>query len=166
MRVLWCVCGAEYFLEESVSVLEGLGDVTVVLSSAAQEVASMYLLLERIKAAAKETVYESRHGDSSTLIMRLGRFDKVVVAPCSGNTAAKLAHGIADSLVTNVVSQALKGGVSVVILPTDAAKTVTGKTVSGGKITLTCRRVDLENVRKLRREVKVVKNAEELGKSI
>jgi dihydromethanopterin reductase (acceptor) len=162
MKVLWCVCGGEYLLAESLGVLEKMDDVTVVFSAAAEEVASMYGLKERFESAASEVVYEERQGRSSPLVMRLGRFDKVVVAPCTANTAAKIVHGIADSLVANLVCQALKAGVPVVALPTDANRLVKGKTVSGGEIEIRCRKVDIDNVKKLAKEVRIVKSAKEL----
>jgi flavoprotein len=90
----------------------------------------------------------------------------VVVAPCSANTAAKIALGIADSLVTNIVSQALKSCVKVVVLPTDAEPEVTGKTVSGKDVRIRCRRVDLENVERLKQEMVVVRNKTELEKAL
>lgn len=39
-----------------------------------------------------------------------GMFDVLVVAPCTGNTAAKLAAGITDSAVTMAVKSHLRGG--------------------------------------------------------
>ena len=37
-------------------------------------------------------------------------FDVLVIAPCTGNTAAKLAHGITDSCVTMAAKSHLRGG--------------------------------------------------------
>jgi len=37
----------------------------------------------------------------------------------TSNTVSKIAYGIADSLVTNAVAQAVKGGVPVYIVPVD-----------------------------------------------
>lgn len=44
-----------------------------------------------------------------------GLFDVLVVAPCTGNTLAKLAHGITDTSVTMAVKSHLRGGKPVVI---------------------------------------------------
>ena len=42
-------------------------------------------------------------------------FDVLAVAPCTGNTLAKLAHGITDTAVTMAVKSHLRGGKPVVI---------------------------------------------------
>lgn len=42
-------------------------------------------------------------------------FDILVVAPCTGNTLAKLAHGIADGPVTMAVKSHLRNGMPVLI---------------------------------------------------
>ena len=39
-----------------------------------------------------------------------GMFDLLVIAPCTGNTAAKLCHGITDSSVTMAAKSHLRGG--------------------------------------------------------
>ena len=44
-----------------------------------------------------------------------GYFDVLAVAPCTGNTAAKLAAGITDSAVTMAVKSHLRGGKPVVL---------------------------------------------------
>jgi flavoprotein len=163
MRILWCITGGEHLLAECVGLIEGLGDVTVVFSAAGQEVAGMYGFLDRIKAAAREVVAEGGQGRCAPIIMSLRSYEKVVVAPCTANTAAKVAHGIADSIVSNIVSQALKVRVEVVVLPTDSSKEITGKTVGGGDIRIRCRDVDIRNVRKLKDEMKVVYTPEELA---
>lgn len=44
----------------------------------------------------------------------------IIACPLSANTAAKLAFGIADSFISNLLSAGLKSGKDVAILPTDA----------------------------------------------
>ncbi len=161
MAVLWCVTGGEWMLEECVSLMESLDDVTVAFSGAGGEVGRMYGLHGRITDAA-ETVVEGRMA-CSPIVMKLRGYDRVVVAPCTANTVAKIVHGVADSLVTNIVSQALKMGVDVVVLPTDAAEKVKGRTVDGREFELACRKVDLDNVKKLAAEVKVAYTVDELA---
>lgn len=39
-----------------------------------------------------------------------GMFDVLVIAPCTGNTAAKLCHGITDTAVTMAAKSHLRGG--------------------------------------------------------
>jgi len=166
VKCLWCLTGGEYLLAESMEVLKRQSGATVAVSTAGLEVVSMYGLLDELKGAADDIVLEGTHGRSAPIIMMLRSYDVVVVAPCSANTAAKIAHGIADSLVTNIVSQALKSCVKVVVLPTDAEPEVTGKTVSGKDVRIRCRRVDLENVERLKQEMVVVRNKTELENAL
>ena len=51
-------------------------------------------------------------GDDRENMHRILRsvFDALVVAPCTGNTLAKLAHGIADGPVTMAVKSHLRNG--------------------------------------------------------
>ena len=103
-------------------------------------VAAVKLLAEKYEVTAlmSETAYktDSRFGDAAELIARLeeitGRpvihsvveaepvgpkdyFDVLAVAPCTGNTLAKLAAGITDSAVTMAVKSHLRTGKPVVI---------------------------------------------------
>jgi dihydromethanopterin reductase (acceptor) len=162
VKTLWCVTGGEYRLEESVAVLERLKEVTVTFTAAGREVAAMYGMKRRIEKAAEEVIYEKDQAGSFPQTMRLKSYGRVVLAPCTANTVAKLAHGIADSLAANLASQALKMGIEVVIFPTDANKRVVGKTVSGKGIRLNCRQVDLDNLKRISKEVKVARSADEL----
>jgi dihydromethanopterin reductase (acceptor) len=41
------------------------------------------------------------------------------VSPATSNTVAKIAHGISDTLITTCVSLAVKGGIPVIIVPSD-----------------------------------------------
>lgn len=127
MRILWCITGAGHLLEETVEVIEKKSkkdEITVVYSTAGFEVACMYGVEERIKKAAYEIIYEKDQGKSSPFIGRLPRkeYDKVVVAPCTANTTAKIAYGIADSLITNIVAQAGKAKIPLYVLPTDGIR--------------------------------------------
>jgi dihydromethanopterin reductase (acceptor) len=69
-------------------------------------------------------VREQEQGFSSPLVGRLakGEYDLVIVSPCTANTVAKIVAGIADSLITNVVAQAVKSATPAYIVPTDFEK--------------------------------------------
>ena len=125
MKILWCITGAGHLLQECVEVMEKSRDeITVALSSAGEEVAGMYGLLDRINKAGVETVLEREQGKSFPASGRMAKkeYDMLVVAPCTANTIAKIANGIADSLASNLVAQAQKNEIPVVILPTDIEK--------------------------------------------
>nr|CAA74952.1 hypothetical protein [Methanosarcina mazei] len=69
----------------------------------------------------EEIFRESEQGSSSPKVGRfaLDRYDALFVTPATSNTVSKIAYGIADSLVTNAVSQAVKGRVPVFVVPVD-----------------------------------------------
>lgn len=129
MRIAWAFTGAGHLLLESVEVLEAIveegHEVTILLSGAAEEVLKMYGLFGRVRSLSggyyRELIHESQEGYSFPVTGRLsmGRYDLLVVSPATSNTVAKVVHGIADTLVTNAVAQAGKGGVPVYVVPVD-----------------------------------------------
>ena len=74
----------------------------------------------------EEVILEREQGWSYPKTGRFSRgiYDALFVSPTTSNTIAKIAHGIADSLVTNAVAHAVKGGVLVFIVPVDIAGSV------------------------------------------
>ncbi len=127
MKILWCITGAGQFLSEVYEFMgniNGKKKITVAFSRAGFEVSQMYGLFRKIKKNSIEIILEDGQGASSPAIGRLPKkeYDFVVIAPCTANTIAKIAYGIADSLVSNIVAQALKSRIPVYILPTDAKK--------------------------------------------
>lgn len=132
MRVAWCITGAGHFLCESFEVFKELREknkelkVTSFVSRAAEEVIKMYGLqndLLNISSGSylEECFFEREQGSSFPKAGRflLNKYDALVVTPATSNTIAKLAYGIADTLVTNAVAQAVKGNVPVYIVPVD-----------------------------------------------
>lgn len=132
MRVAWCITGAGHFLCESFEVFKELREknkelkVTSFVSRAAEEVIKMYGLqndLLNISSGGylEECFFEREQGSSFPKAGRflLNKYDALVVTPATSNTIAKLACGIADTLVTNAVAQAVKGNVPVYIVPVD-----------------------------------------------
>ncbi len=134
MKIAWGITGAGHFLRESFEVFKGLKcnnpdlKVTTFVSRAAEEVIRMYGLAEELSNIScgsylEECFYERGQGASFPKTGRflLQKYDALVVTPATSNTTAKLASGIADTLVTNSVAQAVKGGVPVFIVPVDIA---------------------------------------------
>lgn len=131
MRMMWCITGAGHFLEESFDAVEEVkrllsAKVTTALTRAGEEVVRLYGLEERLRAISpggyyEEVLTERSEGASGYRVGRLARglYDLLFVSPASANTVAKLVAGIADTLATNAVAQAVKGGVRVYVVPTD-----------------------------------------------
>jgi len=128
MRIAWAITGAGHLLDESVQILVELSklhDITVFLSNAGEEVLRMYGLFEKVSAITggyyNELALDSDQKFSFPISGRLslGKYDYLVVSPATSNTVAKIVYGIADTLVTNSVAQAGKGGVQTLIVPVD-----------------------------------------------
>lgn len=128
MRIGWAITGAGHLLDDSVNILEKLAkdhEITVFLSNAGEEVLKMYGLFERVTSVTggyyKELALESDQSFSYPLSGRLslGKYDFFIVSPTTSNTVAKIVNGISDTLVTNSVAQAGKGGVRTLIVPVD-----------------------------------------------
>ena len=131
-RIAWGITGAGHFLDRSYQVFKQvkLKDPTIsvntFVSRAAEEVLRMYGLEQKlIKISGgdylEEIFRESEQGSSSPKVGRflLDRYDALFVTPATSNTVSKIAYGIADSLVTNAVAQAVKGRVPVYVVPVD-----------------------------------------------
>lgn len=106
-RVLVGVGGgiAAYKVCELISTLFKSGvEVRVILTSTAQEFITPLTLatLSRHQAYTDEDFWQAKY--SRPLHIELGEWaDLFVIAPLTANTLAKLAHGMADNLLTNTV---------------------------------------------------------------
>ncbi len=175
LRIAWCITGSGHLLEETVKAFERAENVSVFLSRAGEEVLRVYGLNEDVEAIGKRVCRESRMGSSFPVIgeFMLKQFGLVVVAPATANTVAKIRFGIADSLVSGIVGQALKADAKVAILPTDAQEFTETKLPYNAKkppaniktTTVHCRSVDVQNVLELEKNgIIVLRNPGELKK--
>ncbi|MGB9824449.1 MAG: flavoprotein [Candidatus Hydrothermia bacterium] len=149
MRIAWCITGAEMFLYEVVNIIKNLGSdkVDIFLSRSAKEILSRYKLLEQLMDFK---VYEDTETNVFQVIkLFTGRYDFIVIAPCTTNTIAKMVHGISDNLVTNIFSQGGKLRMPIYILPSDIKEIMEFTTKSGKNHILYMRAIDMENLKKL-----------------
>jgi dihydromethanopterin reductase (acceptor) len=137
-KIGWGITGAGHHLLETfdlfVELKETYGDrvaVTSFVSRAAEEVARVYGVLQYLDRISpggymQEIILEREQGWSYPKTGRFsrGNYDALFVAPATSNTVAKIACGVADTLVTNAVAHAVKGGVSVSVVPVDIAGSV------------------------------------------
>lgn len=134
MKLAWGITGAGHFLRESVELFKKLRKstpdlkVTTLVSQAGEEVVRMYGLENDLNFISdgsylEEIFLEREQGASVPKTGRflLGKYDALIVSPATSNTTAKIVCGIADTLITNAVAQAAKGGVPVYIVPVDIA---------------------------------------------
>ncbi|WP_440059282.1 flavoprotein [Thermogladius sp. 4427co] len=133
--IAWAITGSGVYLSESIGVIRELKEkgfsVTIYVSKAGEEVLRIYGFLEALRELGfgpypNEVVFERDEGFSYPRAGRVykGIYTAVVVSPASLNTVGKIVAGIADSLVTNLVSHAIKARVPVYIVPSDLKKTV------------------------------------------
>ncbi len=129
LRLGWAITGAAHLLVETFKVMRELSEehrVSAFLSEAGEEVVRMFGLWRDLKEICpgghyREIFTQREEGASCPIVGRfaMGKYDALIVSPTTSNTVAKIVHGIADTLVTNAVAQAGKGGVPVLIVPCD-----------------------------------------------
>jgi len=158
LRIAWGLTGCGDYLEESIETVITLKkkyglSVDVVFSKAGETVVNYYGLWGTVKTNFDRILIE-KDANTPFLVgpLQLGKYGFLLLCPATANTTAKIVHGIADSLLTNCVAQAIKAEIPVYIFPADQKL---GKIVtvlpSGKKLTLSMRDIDLENTNKLRK---------------
>ncbi len=158
LRILWGITGSGDKIEEVVKIMARLQkkydlSIRVALSKNGDKVARIYGLWEKLESISKKVLVE--RGPNEPWLagpLQMGKYDVFLVCPATANTTAKIAHGIADSLISNCVSQALKANREVYIYPVDQKP---GETTTllpdGNELKLTIREIDVENSEKLKR---------------
>ena len=121
LKLGFCLCGSFCTFSKAIKQLEGLCelgiDVEVILSDAAQSTDTRFGRAEDIKEklrniTKKDLLLTIRDVEP---IGPQARYDALIVAPCTGNTLAKLNNGITDSPVTMACKAHLRNERPVVI---------------------------------------------------
>ena len=148
-RLAWAITGSGHYIEECLDFLLTLDDVDLYLSQAGEEVLKMYgINLDDVRK--KMSVYRDKAASAPPVgHFYKGYYHTFVMAPTTSNTIAKCVLGIADSLVTNLYSQAGKCKVPSIVYPCDIAPEME-TTAPGGKVMVYPRKIDLEGTAKLR----------------
>jgi archaeoflavoprotein AfpA len=157
LRVVWGITGSGDQMTETVAAMAEIREredveITTVLSKAAVKVVRWYKLWDQVEALSRKVIVEE-DANSPFIVgpMQIGRYDCFLVAPVTANTTAKVACGIADTIITNAVAQVAKTDIPILMLPVDQRPGETVTTRPGGeKLTLTIRAVDIENAERLR----------------
>ncbi len=171
VRIAWGITGSGDKIREALEAMIGLQKdfgtrVDVFVSKAGREVLHWYKLWDLLNESFPKVKVEV---DANTPFiagpLQVGKYDVLVVAPLTANSAAKIACGVADTLITNAVAQTLKGNTPVILFPVDQSPGET-ETISpeGMTVKIRTRRVDFENAERLRsmEGVTVVESAAEL----
>ncbi len=154
---MWGITGTGYLLDECIELMKELQDeynidLTVILSKEGAAVVKWYKkwlsLTENVK---KVKIEKTPNIPFYAGPLQLGKYDMFVVCPTSANSVAKIVCGIADTLITNCVAQAVKGGQTVYIFPSDQdTEPITTTRPDGSPLVLKIRDIELENITKLK----------------
>ena len=150
--------GTGYMIEETIDILKELQEefgeninITVMLSKEGAAVVKWYKQWDYLTETVKK-VHEERTPNIPFFAgaLQIGKYDMFICCPVSANSTAKIVYGIADTLITNCVAQAIKGGVNVYIFPSDQdfEPIVTSKP-NGEPLILKIRDIEIENIKKL-----------------
>ncbi|HMZ01534.1 MAG TPA: flavoprotein [Burkholderiaceae bacterium] len=148
-RFAWCLTGSGHGLHEALALAERLPQVDLFLSAAAEEVLGIYEislteLKTRFRVLRDKTASAVPVGQLYTDV-----YHTVVVAPATSNTVAKCAYGFSDTLPTNMFAQAGKLGIPGIVYACDTEPVVVTRAPHDW-VTLRPRRIELENVERLR----------------
>ena len=161
-HILWGITGSGDKIEEIIDSMIHLKNedeitITVAISKAGEQVLRRYNLWNLLhESFSKVYVETSANIPFIAGPLQIGKYDLLVIAPLTANSTAKIAHGIADTLITNAVAQTLKGRTPVLLYPVDQSSTPIETTSPDGiKFSLTPRAIDLDNVERLRTMTRV-----------
>ena len=148
-RLAWAVTGSGHFLKECLDLARRHPDVDLFLSKAGAEVMAMYGIDTR-ELRRTMTCYRDTTASAPPVgLFYHGRYARLVVAPATSNTVAKMVWGVADTLVTNLYAQAGKCRIPSIVFACDT-QPVMETEAPEGPVMVYPRRIDLENVARLR----------------
>jgi len=155
---MWGITGTGYLLDECIDLMKELQgehsvDLTVILTKEGASVVKWYKKWLALTEAVKRVKVEKTPNIPFYAgPLQLGKYDIFLVCPVSANSVAKIVHGIADTLITNCIAQAIKGGMIVHIFPSDQdLEPITTSRPDGSPLVLKIRDIELENIEKLKK---------------
>ncbi len=173
--MLWGITGTGFVLQESIDLMKDLQknyniQLTVILSKEGAAVVKWYKKwLALTEVVEKVKIEKTPNIPFYAGPLQLGKFDFFLCCPVSANTVAKIAHGIADTLITNCVAQAIKGGQIAYLFPSDQdIKPIVTSRPDGSPLVLKIRDIELENIKKLKNMdgIEVISDFSEIKKLI
>ena len=132
MRLAWGITGAGHYLRDSYEVIKQLVNkkykIDVFFSDAGKTVANMYGVLKKIQDLHEKNkeyltaiFYDSGQSPGYIVSARfnLNKYQALIISPVTSNSVAKMNIGIADTLITNIFSQMIKGSGKILLVPCD-----------------------------------------------
>ncbi len=168
---MWGMTGTGYVLQESIDLMMELQEnfnlfLSVILSKECADVVKWYKKwLALTEAVKKVKIEKTPNIPFYAGPLQLGNYDLFLVCPVSANSVAKIVSGIADTLITNCVAQAIKGGQTVYIFPSDQdIEPIITSRPDGSPLVLKIRDIELENIKKLNQMngISVIKEFEDI----
>ena len=162
----WALTGSGHFFKECLAMIAGLQNVDLFVSNAAAEVVRMYRQELNLPKSAR-IIRDTTASAAPVGLFYYGVYHTLVVAPATSNTVAKCVFGISDTLVTNVFAQAGKCRIPSIVFACDTAPELLTM-APGGMVKVFPRRIDLENVERLKsfEDVAVVASMAELEEAV
>jgi len=155
--LIWAITGTGFLLQDSIDLMKELQEdynvkLTVMLSKEGAAVVKWYKMwLDLTTTVENVKVEKTPNIPFYAGPLQLGKYDLFLVAPVSANTIAKIVYGIADTLITNCVAQAIKGGQIAYIFPSDQdAEPIVTSRPDGTPLVLKIRDIEIENIKKLK----------------
>jgi archaeoflavoprotein AfpA len=157
LKIAWGITGSGDKIEETVEFMEAMKerynpDIVPYASKEGEVVLKFYKLLNRVREVfSGYKVERSSNAPFLAAKLQMGEYDCFIICPATANTVAKIAHGIADSLLSNSAAQAMKAGVPVYIYPVDQeVGEMTTILPNGREMKLKIREEDVKNTDTLR----------------
>ncbi|MBU7013463.1 MAG: archaeoflavoprotein AfpA [Theionarchaea archaeon] len=174
-KLAWGITGSGDYMRESLDMMKDIREtcdvrIDVFLSREGELVLNYYKYMQEVRRS-----FENVHMEKGPNIpflsgkLQMGKYRLFMICPATANTVAKLAHGIADSLITNSAAQAMKVSCPVYIYPVDQTLGDIVTTLpDGSEMTLHVREVDVKNVEILEKMegITVVKHVEDIEEII
>lgn len=155
-KLAWGITGAGDLITEIFEAMKDLKKsgnfkITAMLSKAAVKVLKAYRLWDILPTIADKILVEK---DANTPFvvgaLQTRKYNALLVAPVTGNSAAKIAHGIADTLITNAVAMTTRTKTRVYVLPVEKEGNEVNTTLpDGSRLELFTRDLDAQNTAKL-----------------
>ncbi|MEM3397233.1 MAG: UbiX family flavin prenyltransferase [Thermoplasmata archaeon] len=120
MKVVVAITGASgaIYGVRLIELLSELGHaVMLIVSENGERVLEHETGLKKVELEKKVKASYSNADLFAALASGSSRFDACVIVPCSMNTLAKIAHGIADNLITRTAAVCLKEGRKLILVP-------------------------------------------------
>ncbi len=173
-KIAWGITGSGDRIVETVEVMTELQkayddvvDVRVFVSKAGEQVIKYYKLFNTLEKNF-DKVWVEINANSPFLAgqLQVRRYEFLLLAPATSNTVAKIALGLADSLLSNAAIMSQKAFVPTYIMPCDYKPgIITTILPDGSKMKLRIRREDAEHVERLRQmeDVFVIETPQEIS---